>query len=394
MAEYVSGSDNFGWPIGFEPESPPTKSDYFVSSFMFSGEDTISFRRIPCIIKKDDVDCNYLKPISGNRIQKILRKITTPRHNGASTHTINVKKDIKFLTKLDKKIVKDKTGAAVIGLADMALAGPAGILKGFAAKKKREVVFAMEFRDSCTDSLLNGKVIVLRSDNKQFKSIKRLSKAPSKSAKEYISNEQSDNHHLIFSVSKESRPLQRGEPSKIIETGKHSYGIQNITIRSFKEGAHLYIGSFCSIAKNQKVFLGGNHRTDWITTFPFGHILHKEFPNGYINGQGHPSTKGHVFIHNDVWIGDNCTIMSGISIGSGSVIASGSVVVKDVAPYTIVGGNPAKFIKHRFPQHISERLLEIKWWDKSDEHINKIVPLLQQIPSGKILQQINTIIQS
>lgn len=188
------------------------------------------------------------------------------------------------------------------------------------------------------------------------------------------------------------KPIQRGEKSEIFYTGKHSYGINNISIRSWNEGAHLYIGSFCSISRGQTVFLGGNHRTDWSTTFPFGHIFQKEFPNGAINGQGHPSTKGHVIIENDVWIGDGCTIMSGVKIGTGSVIAAKSVVTKDVAPYTIVGGNPAKLIKIRFPHRICKKLLEIKWWEKSDEDINKIAPLLQQQPTDEILAQINAIV--
>ena len=188
-------------------------------------------------------------------------------------------------------------------------------------------------------------------------------------------------------------PIQRGEKSQIFTTGKYSYGIENITLRSWNEGAHLYIGSFCSIARGQTVFLGGNHRNNWGTTFRFGHIFHKDFPNGAINGkEGHPSTKGHVIIENDVWIGDGCTIMSGIRIGSGSVIAARSVVVKDVAPYTIVGGNPARFIKERFPKSITEQLLEIKWWEKSDKEINEIIPLLQQQPTIEILAQIKLMI--
>ena len=84
--------------------------------------------------------------------------------------------------------------------------------------------------------------------------------------------------------------------------------------------------------------------------------------------------------------------MSGIRIGSGSVIAARSVVVKDVAPYTIVGGNPARLIKERFPENITEQLLEIKWWEKSDKEINEIIPLLQQQPTIEILAQIKSMI--
>lgn len=186
------------------------------------------------------------------------------------------------------------------------------------------------------------------------------------------------------------KPLQRGEQSKIFPTGRHTYGIQNISVRSWGEGAHLFIGGFCSIASNQTIFLGGNHRIDWTTTFPFGHIFNDKFPAGQINGNGHPATKGHVIIENDVWIGEGCTIMSGIRIGSGSVVAAKSVVVKDIEPCTIVGGNPAKPIKKRFPQQIVNRLLEIKWWDRSDEEINKIVPLLQATLTEEILAKIVT----
>jgi len=85
--------------------------------------------------------------------------------------------------------------------------------------------------------------------------------------------------------------------------------------------------------------------------------------------------------------------MSGIRIGSGSVIAAKSVVVKDVAPYTIVGGSPAKQIKERFPQDIAKQLLEIQWWEKSDEEINNIVPLLQQQPNDETLAQIRSILE-
>ena len=153
----------------------------------------------------------------------------------------------------------------------------------------------------------------------------------------------------------------------------------DIGIHTWGEGAHLFIGSFCSLAPGQTVFLGGNHRMDCATTFPFGRVETKAFPaSASIFHASMPTTNGHVVIENDVWIGCGCTFMSGVTVGSGSVVATNSVVTKDVPPFTVVGGNPAKVIKKRFSQDIIERLMHIRWWDRTDEEINKIVPLLQQ----------------
>ncbi len=196
---------------------------------------------------------------------------------------------------------------------------------------------------------------------------------------------------IFFKFYLKIKPIK--ESSKhLILNGKYSYGIYNITIHEWGEGAKLHVGSFCSIAENLTIILGGNHRTDWTTTFPFGTIFNEEFPLGRINGHGHPKPAGDVIIENDVWIGRDCTIMSGIRLGSGSVLAAKSVVVKDVEPYTIVGGNPAKVIRRRFPLPIIERLLEIKWWDREDLEINKIVPLLQMPPNEQILNRVEEIL--
>ena len=136
-----------------------------------------------------------------------------------------------------------------------------------------------------------------------------------------------------------------GEESKTILTGCHSYGMHGIQIKSWGEGTHLYVGSYCSLGANLKVYLGGNHRTDWITTFPFGHMHNDTFPGGRYHAAEHPVSNGHVIIESDVWIGESTSIMSGIRVGSGSVIAANSAVVKDVDPYSVVGGNPAGLIK-------------------------------------------------
>lgn len=154
--------------------------------------------------------------------------------------------------------------------------------------------------------------------------------------------------------------------------GKYSYGKPII----HWENAHgkLRVGNFCSIAGNVNIYLGGNHRTDWVSTYPFGHINQGVFNN--FNGVGHPATKGNVTIGNDVWIGSDVTIMSGVTIGDGAVIANNSHVVKDVEPYTLVGGNPAKYIKHRFTKEQIEKLLTIQWWHWDDAKINEFSPLL------------------
>ena len=156
--------------------------------------------------------------------------------------------------------------------------------------------------------------------------------------------------------------------------GKYSYGNPIVQSYSFNNDSKLKVGKFCSIANNAIIHLGGNHRKDWVTTYPFGHVNQHVFNN--FKGIGHPSTKGDVIIGNDVWIGSNATIMSGVTIGDGAIIANNSHVVKDVYPYSIVGGNPSRLIKYRFTQIQIEKLLQIKWWDWDDDIINKYCPLL------------------
>ena len=154
--------------------------------------------------------------------------------------------------------------------------------------------------------------------------------------------------------------------------GKYTYGKVNIEWNN--KNAKLIVGNFCSIASNVSVYLGGNHNTDWVTTYPFGHIHQSVFT--MFNGEGHPTTKGDIIIGNDVWIANNVTIMSGVTIGDGAVIANNSHVVKNVEPYSLVGGNPAKLIKYRFTREQIEKLLEIKWWNWDNKKINIFIPLL------------------
>ncbi len=160
----------------------------------------------------------------------------------------------------------------------------------------------------------------------------------------------------------------------IKEIGPYTYGENHITIKSWGEGYNVYIGNFCSIANNLTIYLGGNHRHDWVTTYPFGHVNQHIFNT--FNGEGHPASKGDVIIGNDVWIGANVTIMSGVKIGDGAVIANNSHIVKDIVPYSIVGGNPAKLIRYRFTEEQIQKLLNIKWWNWDSTKINNNLPYL------------------
>lgn len=162
--------------------------------------------------------------------------------------------------------------------------------------------------------------------------------------------------------------------SSNVKVGAFSYGVPMVAMWNADE--NISIGKFCSISSNVLIMAGGEHRSDWGTTYPFN-SLWDEFH--YING--HPWSKGDVIIGNDVWIGRGATILSGVTIGDGAVIGTNAVVTKDVPPYAIVAGNPARIVKYRFEQEIIDKFLEMKWWDWNYEHIYDAIPILQ---SGEI----------
>jgi acetyltransferase-like isoleucine patch superfamily enzyme len=151
--------------------------------------------------------------------------------------------------------------------------------------------------------------------------------------------------------------------------GRGTYG--GLTVLSWGAEATLKVGSYTSIAAGVKVFLGGEHRIDWVTTFPFN-IFWKSAQHHV----GHPKTKGDVLIGSDVWIGTEALILSGVKIGDGAVIGARAVVTRDVCPYSVVVGNPATVVKFRFKKTTIERLCKLKWWDWHESQIKKAMPEL------------------
>lgn len=142
------------------------------------------------------------------------------------------------------------------------------------------------------------------------------------------------------------------------------------------EGADkLVIGSFCSIGSGAAFIMAGNqgHRNDWISTFPFFWMPEVEAFAGAENGY---RGAGDTVIGNDVWIGSEAIIMPGVRIGDGAVIGTRALVTRDVEPYAIVGGNPAKVIRKRFDEPEIAMLLELKWWDWTDDQLHEVMPIL------------------
>lgn len=159
---------------------------------------------------------------------------------------------------------------------------------------------------------------------------------------------------------------------KNIAIGEWTYGRPQVRFK--REDTRLIIGKFCSIASGVQIFMGGDHIMENVSTYPF--TVLKEF---WLNAEGETIKPSQdVVIGNDVWIGTQSTIMPGITIGDGAVIAAHSVVTKNVEPYSIVAGNPARERKKRFDEEVITFLLETKWWDWDIEKIRKYVAVLSQ----------------
>ena len=168
-----------------------------------------------------------------------------------------------------------------------------------------------------------------------------------------------------------------------IEVGDYTYYDDFEDVHNFEKnvkyhfdfiGDKLIIGKFCMIASDVTFIMnGGNHLSDSISAYPFA-IFGKGW-EGAMKGKSYPY-RGDTIIGNDVWIGYKAVIMPGVTIGDGAIIGTKSVVTKDVPPYSIVGGNPAKEIKKRFDEKTIEKLQALAWWDWPPELIGKYAHLL------------------
>ncbi|WP_091830551.1 MULTISPECIES: CatB-related O-acetyltransferase [Bosea] len=157
-----------------------------------------------------------------------------------------------------------------------------------------------------------------------------------------------------------------------ITIGAYSYGRPKV--RFPESGAKLTIGRYCSIADGIEIMLGGNHRTEWATTYPFP-AMSGLWPDA-AGLAGADVSRGDVVIGSDVWLGSQALILSGVGIGHGAVVAARAVVTRDVPPYAIVAGNPARIVRYRMSEERIAALLRSSWWLLPEAEIRRLIPTL------------------
>lgn len=172
----------------------------------------------------------------------------------------------------------------------------------------------------------------------------------------------------------------------IFQVGEYTYYDDPIDPAGFEKnnvlfnypefGDWLIIGKFCCIASGATFIMGpANHRMNSVTTYPF-HVFGGLWQEKTPDHLSELPFKGDTVIGNDVWIGRESVIMPGVKIADGAIVAAYAVVTRDVEPYTLVGGNPARPIKKRFEDDLIQLLLRLKWWDMEGEQLVELLPLL------------------
>jgi acetyltransferase-like isoleucine patch superfamily enzyme len=163
----------------------------------------------------------------------------------------------------------------------------------------------------------------------------------------------------------------------LVTVGAHTYGLPNVLYWNYQ--TKLEIGKYCSIAEGAVFLLGGEHRGDWVTTYPFA-----AFPLNWptaVSYDQHTIGKGNIRVGNDVWIGHGAIVISGVTIGNGAIVGAGSVVTKNVEDFAVVAGNPARFIKFRFDEETRTWLSNLAWWDWSDAKVSRNIDKLMKPPA-------------
>lgn len=183
-------------------------------------------------------------------------------------------------------------------------------------------------------------------------------------------------------VGEQPDPVQVAIERGLLTMGRHSYDPPTVLTYPPVE-TKVVIGGFCSIAKDVQFLLGGNHRIDTVTTFPLRAVL--ELPGAFEDGT--PWSKGDAVVGNDVWIGRGARILGGVTIGDGAVVAAYSVVTRDVPPYALVGGDPARHIRWRFEPDQIAALLRIAWWDWPDPLIVERADDLTSPDLGRFIER-------
>jgi acetyltransferase-like isoleucine patch superfamily enzyme len=168
--------------------------------------------------------------------------------------------------------------------------------------------------------------------------------------------------------------------------GRYSYGAPRLLFNAGDDTAVLDIGSFCSIAEGVSIFIGhfGRHWIDFATSYPIMMVFgssHIKKASRVIQGDL------SVTIGSDVWIGQGATILAGVKIGDGAAIGMGAIVTKDVPPYAIVGGAPARVINYRFPELIIARLVAIRWWEWNDDLLSKNMDLFAEPLNDELMDR-------
>jgi acetyltransferase-like isoleucine patch superfamily enzyme len=183
-------------------------------------------------------------------------------------------------------------------------------------------------------------------------------------------------NRVFFERSSDGRQLARFSHPQV-EIGEYTYGLRRECFFAYHPDNHVRIGKFCSIADGVR-FVFGEHRTDSVSTFPLHAICFDGAPHA------DALSKGDIIVGHDVWIGVNALILSGVKIGNGAIVAAGAVVTKDVEPYAVVGGIPAKLIKMRFDSDKIAALEKIQWWNWPIEKIKENLHLFYDVPEAFI----------